>query len=72
MNALGATVGVILGLDKSSAVISSAAVVVLYTMFGGLFSVIYTDVVQLAAIGLGLVSSLQYGAQLYIIHDNLV
>ena len=54
---LGSTLSVILGLDNTIAVIVSAAVAMLYTLFGGLYSVAYTDVVQLFCVVIGLVSS---------------
>ena len=57
LSALGATISVIIGLDNTSAIIVSAIVVVVYTLFGGLYSVAYTDVVQLFCIFAGLVSS---------------
>lgn len=52
---LGSTLSVILGLDNTVAVIISAGVAMLYTLFGGLYSVAYTDVVQLFCIAIGLV-----------------
>ena len=55
LNALGATVSVILGLEKSLSVIVSACIAVFYTMFGGLYAVAYTDIIQLLCIMLGLV-----------------
>ncbi|KAG0425314.1 hypothetical protein HPB47_027505 [Ixodes persulcatus] len=53
--ALGATVEVILEWDRTQSIILSAVVALLYTMMGGLYSVAYTDVVQLFAIFFGLV-----------------
>lgn len=52
--ALGATLTVILGLDMNVSVIVSACIAVGYTFFGGLYSVAYTDVVQLICIFIGL------------------
>ena len=46
----------IVGLSNVWAVVTSAIVVVLYTLAGGLFSVAYTDIVQLGCIFVGLVS----------------
>ncbi|KAI0240255.1 hypothetical protein LSAT2_009051 [Lamellibrachia satsuma] len=43
----GATLTVIVGLDDKWAIIISASVVLLYTIAGGLYSVILTDVFQL-------------------------
>jgi high affinity choline transporter 7 len=42
--------------DNTTSIIISAIVVVVYTLFGGLYSVAYTDVVQLFCIFAGLVS----------------
>ena len=53
---LGSTVSVVLGLDLTLSTIASEIVVVTYTLFGGLRSVAYTDVVQLPCIMFGLVS----------------
>ncbi|XP_794570.2 high-affinity choline transporter 1 [Strongylocentrotus purpuratus] len=52
--ALGSTISVILELDQNLSVILSACIAASYTLFGGLFSVAYTDVVQLACIFVGL------------------
>ena len=52
----GGTISVIMGLDNTTSIIISAIVVVIYTLFGGLYSVAYTDVVQLFCIFAGLVS----------------
>ncbi|XP_066922543.1 high-affinity choline transporter 1-like [Clytia hemisphaerica] len=52
--ALGATLTVILGLNMNISVIVSACIAVGYTFFGGLYSVAYTDVVQLICIAVGL------------------
>ena len=55
LGALGATLSVILDLNIDLAVIISALIAVGYTFFGGLYSVAYTDVVQLICIFVGLV-----------------
>ncbi|XP_077560769.1 high-affinity choline transporter 1-like [Haemaphysalis longicornis] len=52
--ALGATVEVILELQRETSVIVSACIALFYTFTGGLYSVAYTDVVQLGAIFFGL------------------
>lgn len=52
--ALGATLEVMLGLDSTVVVLVSTAVVVFYTARGGLWSVSYTDVLQLGGIAIGL------------------
>ncbi|KAJ8025463.1 High-affinity choline transporter 1 [Holothuria leucospilota] len=54
LSALGATISVILELDINISVIISACITVGYTFFGGLYSVAYTDVVQLICIFVGL------------------
>ena len=53
---LGATLTVILNLPITESVILSACVAVFYTLFGGLYAVAYTDVIQLFCIFIGLVS----------------
>lgn len=52
----GSTLSVILSMDNTTAIISSAAVAVIYTFFGGMYSVAFTDVIQLFFIVFGLVS----------------
>ncbi|OQV18883.1 High-affinity choline transporter 1 [Hypsibius exemplaris] len=54
LSALGATITVIVGLSDTLSVIVSAIIAVAYTMFGGLYAVAYTDVVQLFCIFIGL------------------
>lgn len=54
LSALGATLSVIMDLEMNISVIVSACIAVGYTFFGGLYSVAYTDVVQLICIGIGL------------------
>ena len=53
---LGATLTVIVGLNNIWSIIISALISVFYTLIGGLYSVAYTDVVQLVCIFVGLVS----------------
>lgn len=53
---LGATISVIIDVDVNASVIVSALIAILYTLVGGLYSVAYTDVVQLFCIFIGLVS----------------
>lgn len=53
--ALGATVSVIIDLDNNTSIILSAIIALIYTLFGGLYSVAYTDVIQLFCIFIGLV-----------------
>lgn len=59
-NALGATVSIILGIEMSIAIIVSACIVIIYTFFGGLYSVAYTDVIQMFFIIIGLVIALPF------------
>ncbi|GIY77261.1 high-affinity choline transporter 1 [Caerostris darwini] len=54
--ALGATVSVIIDMDNNTSIILSACIALFYTLFGGLYSVAYTDVIQLFCIFIGLVS----------------
>ena len=46
-----------LDLNNTLAIIISAAVAVTYTLFGGLYSVAYTDVIQLICVLFGLVNN---------------
>ncbi|XP_076317987.1 high-affinity choline transporter 1-like [Tachypleus tridentatus] len=52
--ALGATVSVIIDLETNTSIIASSCIAVFYTLFGGLYSVAYTDVIQLFCIFIGL------------------
>ena len=52
---LGATLAIILMVPLDPAVVISALIAVFYTWIGGLYSVAYTDVVQLGCIAFGLV-----------------
>ena len=54
-NISGATLAIIIDMNLNSAVIMSAMIAVMYTWIGGLYSVAYTDVVQLGCIAIGLV-----------------
>lgn len=54
LNALGASLSVIIALDRKLSIIISAAIAVSYVFFGGLFSVAFTDVIQLICIFIGL------------------
>ncbi|XP_009930895.2 high affinity choline transporter 1 isoform X3 [Opisthocomus hoazin] len=51
---LGATMRVILDIGGTLAIIISACTVILYTLLGGLYSVAYTDIIQLVFITLSL------------------
>ncbi len=52
--ALGMTFGTVTGVDLRTSILISAAVAVTYTVVGGLWSVAYTDVVQLVCMLVGL------------------
>nr|XP_046234954.1 high-affinity choline transporter 1-like isoform X2 [Scatophagus argus] len=54
LGALGGTVSVVMDISSRLAVSISAAVAILYTLMGGLYSVAYTDVIQLTFMFLGL------------------
>ena len=54
LSALGATFGILLGLDFEWSIILSAFIAVAYTSIGGLWAVALTDVVQLILLFLGL------------------
>ncbi|EDO46558.1 predicted protein, partial [Nematostella vectensis] len=58
--ALGSTVSVVVGLDRFTSVITSAAIAVAYTLVGGLYSVAYTDILQLICIFIGLWLSIPF------------
>ncbi|XP_054464704.1 high-affinity choline transporter 1 [Anoplopoma fimbria] len=54
LSALGATLSVIVDINIKMSVVISALIAIFYTLVGGLYSVAYTDVVQLFCIFLGL------------------
>uniref|UniRef100_A0A672RJ31 High affinity choline transporter 1 n=1 Tax=Sinocyclocheilus grahami TaxID=75366 RepID=A0A672RJ31_SINGR len=54
LSALGATLSVIVDINISMSVVISALIAIFYTLVGGLYSVAYTDVVQLFCIFIGL------------------
>ncbi|XP_037646752.1 high-affinity choline transporter 1 [Sebastes umbrosus] len=54
LSALGATLSVIVDINIKISVVISALIAIFYTLVGGLYSVAYTDVVQLFCIFLGL------------------
>ncbi|XP_074496349.1 high affinity choline transporter 1-like [Sebastes fasciatus] len=54
LGALGGTISVVMDISSSLAVGISASVAVLYTLMGGLYSVAYTDVIQLSFMLIGL------------------
>ncbi|RMC07416.1 hypothetical protein DUI87_16881 [Hirundo rustica rustica] len=57
---LGATMRVILDIGGSLAITISACTVILYTLLGGLYSVAYTDVIQMVFITLSLASPVHF------------
>ncbi|MBN1346766.1 MAG: sodium:solute symporter family protein [Phycisphaerae bacterium] len=61
--ALGTTFGTILGFDFTTSILISAAIAIAYTVVGGLWSVAYTDVLQLACILLGLGIAIPFALQ---------
>lgn len=58
--AIGSTFGVILKTPLVTAVLISAAVVIAYTMVGGMWSVAYTDALQLGLVALGLAVAMPF------------
>jgi high affinity choline transporter 7 len=58
--AIGATFGELLHLDLTSAILLSAIVVTAYTAVGGMWSVAYTDIVQLGLIPVGMLAALPF------------
>ncbi|XP_033836034.1 high affinity choline transporter 1-like [Periophthalmus magnuspinnatus] len=51
---LGATINVVLDLSYTTSIWISAAVAITYTLMGGLYSVAYTDIIQLSLIFFGM------------------
>jgi solute carrier family 5 (high affinity choline transporter), member 7 len=58
--AIGSTFGVMLQMPLVTAIVLSAVVVTLYTMAGGMWSVAYTDAIQLTLVVIGLAVALPY------------
>src|SRR5207249_1954008 len=58
--AIGSTFGVVLGMPLTTAILLSAVVTTAYTVLGGMWSVAYTDIFQLALVAVGLVAALPY------------
>src|SRR5262245_53892882 len=58
--AIGSTFGVILGMDLTTAILLSAIVTTAYTALGGMWSVAYTDIFQLALVAIGLAIALPF------------
>ncbi|MES1213708.1 MAG: sodium:solute symporter family protein [Singulisphaera sp.] len=58
--AIGATCGAVLNIDLKTAIIASALVVTIYTVIGGMWSVAYTDVFQIALVPIGMLAALPF------------
>lgn len=58
--AIGATFGVLLDMPLGTAIVLSAVVTTAYTVLGGMWSVAYTDILQLGMVALGLTFALPY------------
>lgn len=58
--AIGSTFGVLLGLDLTQAIVFSAIATTAYTVLGGMWSVAYTDMVQLGLVAIGLAAALPF------------
>jgi len=58
--AVGSTFGVLLGMELTTAILLAAVVTTAYTMLGGMWSVAYTDIFQLAIVAIGLCVALPY------------
>src|SRR5580765_4892611 len=58
--AVGSTFGVLLGMNLTAAILLAAVVTTTYTMLGGMWSVAYTDIFQLAIVAIGLCVALPY------------
>src|SRR3954462_11402487 len=58
--AVGSTFGVLLGMKLTTAILLSAVVTTAYTVLGGMWSVAYTDVFQLALVAIGLAAALPF------------
>ncbi len=61
--ALGATFETVLQLDSTTAIVLSAVIALIYTSFGGLLAMAYTDVLQIALILLGMFLVAPYALQ---------
>ena len=58
--ALGSTFGVLLRMDLTTAILLSAGVTTAYTVLGGMWSVAWTDIFQLALVAIGLGAALPF------------
>ena len=62
LTALGATLAIMANIADDISIVVSGIVAITYTFFGGIFSVAYTDVIQLAFVGIGLAIALPFVA----------
>ncbi|XP_033309945.1 high-affinity choline transporter 1-like isoform X2 [Bombus bifarius] len=62
LRALGSSLAVVAGVDPEISIVASALLAAVYTVFGGLYSVACTDVLQLACIVIGLGVSAPFSA----------
>ncbi|XP_066515925.1 high affinity choline transporter 1 [Hoplias malabaricus] len=69
LSALGATLSVIVDIDINMSVIISALIAIFYTLVGGVYSVAYTDVVQLFCIFAGLWISVPFALSNHAVSD---
>ena len=58
--AIGATCSVVLNIDLTTAIVASAVVVTSYTVIGGMWSVAYTDVFQIALVPIGMLTAIPF------------
>ncbi|XP_001601020.3 high-affinity choline transporter 1 [Nasonia vitripennis] len=62
LRALGASISLVAGVDPSLGICATAMLAAIYTVSGGLSSVVWTDAVQLVCIAIGLAISAPYAA----------
>ena len=62
LNVLGATLSVIANIDRTFSIIASGFIAVSYTIFGGIFSVAYTDIVQIVSVFIGTAIAVPFAA----------
>ncbi|KAL3315199.1 hypothetical protein Ciccas_006171 [Cichlidogyrus casuarinus] len=68
LSALGATLSVVIDIQMHYSIIASACIALIYTLFGGLYSVAYTDVVQLFCIFVGMWTCIPFA----MMHENVM
>jgi high affinity choline transporter 7 len=61
--ALGSSFDVLLGMNLTTAILAAAIVTTAYTMLGGMWSVAYTDVLQLGLVAIGLAAALPFALE---------